>query len=80
MRKLSIVAGVVVVLVLASASFVLRSDGEAASAADPDKAIKASWTKAEPYWQARLTAVTASERLLTAMSRGLTIDPYVLSP
>jgi len=33
-----------------------------------------------PYWQARLVAVTAAERQLTAPGRGLTVDPYVLAP
>jgi len=33
-----------------------------------------------PYWQARLVAVTPAERQLTAAGRGLTTDPYVLLP
>jgi hypothetical protein len=33
-----------------------------------------------PYWQARLVAVTAGERELTAPGRGLTVDPYALLP
>ncbi|HXR51104.1 MAG TPA: pilus assembly protein TadG-related protein [Steroidobacteraceae bacterium] len=33
-----------------------------------------------PYWQARLVAVTANERQLTAPGKGLTVDPYALLP
>jgi hypothetical protein len=33
-----------------------------------------------PYWQARLVAVTPAERQLTATGRGLATDPYLLSP
>jgi len=33
-----------------------------------------------PYWQARLTATTASERQLTAASRGLGVDPFGVLP
>jgi Flp pilus assembly protein TadG len=33
-----------------------------------------------PYWQARLVPVSATERQLTASSRGLTIDPFAVLP
>jgi hypothetical protein len=33
-----------------------------------------------PYWQARLTATTAAERNLTAVARGLAVDPYGVLP
>jgi hypothetical protein len=33
-----------------------------------------------PYWQARLTATSATERQLTAASRGLGVDPFAILP
>jgi L-cysteine S-thiosulfotransferase len=53
MRIVSIVTAAVV-LALAAVFLFVQSDTEAATAADADKAIKESWTKAAPDWQARL--------------------------
>lgn len=33
-----------------------------------------------PYWQVRLVPVSASDRTLTAPSRGLTVDPFAVLP
>jgi hypothetical protein len=33
-----------------------------------------------PYWQARLSATSATERQLAAMSRGLSVDPFAVLP
>ncbi len=33
-----------------------------------------------PYWQARLTEVSAADRLSTARLRGLVVDPWVVAP
>lgn len=52
MRILSIMAAVLVALVLAAAYLLLPSAGGVA--AGVDSAIKASWTRAAPDWQARL--------------------------
>src|SRR5262249_12561190 len=41
-------------LMLAAAFLLIESGIEAATAADVDKAIRESWTKAAPDWQARL--------------------------
>ena len=42
------------VLALAAAFLFIEPGSEAATAADVNKAIKESWTKADPDWQARL--------------------------
>jgi sulfur-oxidizing protein SoxX len=52
MRTLSIVAALLVALAVAAAYLFLASGRGAA--ADVDAAIKASWTRAAPDWQARL--------------------------
>jgi len=53
MRIFSLIAAVVAVLVLA-ATYLLLEPAEGDAAAWVDKAIKASWTRAGPEWQARL--------------------------
>ena len=54
MRILVIGAAIVAALALAAAYLLLQPGGEAATAAAVDNAIKASWTRAAPEWQARL--------------------------
>ena len=54
MRTLTIAAAAMLVLALAAALLFVQSGSEAATVADVNKAIKGSWTKAEPDWQARL--------------------------
>jgi sulfur-oxidizing protein SoxX len=54
MRLVLIGAAIVVVLALAAAYLLVQPGGSVASAAAVDQAIKASWTRAAPDWQARL--------------------------
>jgi sulfur-oxidizing protein SoxX len=54
MRMISIVAAAVVALALVATYFFLQPGSEAATAEAVDRAIKASWTRAAPDWQARL--------------------------
>ncbi len=54
MRILVIGAAIVAALALAAAYLLLQPGSEAATAAAVDNAIKASWTRAAPEWQARL--------------------------
>jgi sulfur-oxidizing protein SoxX len=52
-RTLSFIAVAVVALVLAAAYWLFRPEASAA-AASVDRAIKSSWTRAAPDWQARI--------------------------
>jgi sulfur-oxidizing protein SoxX len=54
MRLVLIGAAIVAVLALAAAYLLVQPGGSVASAAAVDQAIKASWTRAAPDWQARL--------------------------